>query len=208
MAGMTTYQGVLTFHSETGTEGGFWAFQDEKFMGLDAGQQFSCTRCHRVWDKNAQDEPPAPSFTYWQEGYEKDGIRHLAGYHWSDVYLPDGKLHPTSEFDREFTSANNEVARQCAEEGHLGWENMYPDGIWSYEGLHILDDGDELTVWDDSTPPVRIFQGTVKLPPRQDPYAKGAYVAGGGWTAHRRPPEGTEEIWWFEEKRATLTDRE
>ena len=25
-------KGVLTFHTETGTEGGFWAFQDERFI--------------------------------------------------------------------------------------------------------------------------------------------------------------------------------
>jgi len=25
-------KGVLTFHSETGTEGGYWAFQDEKYI--------------------------------------------------------------------------------------------------------------------------------------------------------------------------------
>lgn len=29
---MTQYQGVTFFHSETGTEGGHWAFQDAKFM--------------------------------------------------------------------------------------------------------------------------------------------------------------------------------
>ena len=31
---MTTLRGVLEFYSETGTEGGYWAFQDEKFIGL------------------------------------------------------------------------------------------------------------------------------------------------------------------------------
>lgn len=29
---LLTYKGVCYFFSETGTEGGFWAFQDERFM--------------------------------------------------------------------------------------------------------------------------------------------------------------------------------
>ena len=44
---MTTYKGVLVFHSETGTEGGYWAFQDEKFMGIENNDRL-CTRCGRA----------------------------------------------------------------------------------------------------------------------------------------------------------------
>lgn len=29
---LNTYQGVLDFHSETGTEGGYWAFMDQRFI--------------------------------------------------------------------------------------------------------------------------------------------------------------------------------
>lgn len=32
---MPEYSGVLHFHSETGTEGGYWAFQDEQFIKPD-----------------------------------------------------------------------------------------------------------------------------------------------------------------------------
>lgn len=187
----TTYHGVLHFFSETGTEGGAWAFQDKEFMGLDSPNHFRCTRCSHVWDKDHEKEPPKPSFTYWKDDH----------YRFSDHYQPDGDLGP-GEFDQEFTRQNNEAARQCAEDGHAAWEKMYPDGMWSYEGLHVLNDGDELTVQDGDKV---LFQGTVKLPPRQDPYAEGAYVAGGAMTAHRRPPVGTDEDWWFDEKEATLT---
>lgn len=31
-------KGVLYFHSETGTEGGYWAFQDERFIDPSSGQ--------------------------------------------------------------------------------------------------------------------------------------------------------------------------
>lgn len=202
----TPLHGVLNFHSETGTEGGAWAFQDEKFMGLDAGQQFRCTRCGRVWNKDANpDEEPKPSFTYWRDAETgPNGENYSAGYHGADAFDPDGNLGP-GKFNQDYTRATNETSRQCAEDGHEGWENMYPNGMWSYEGLHILNDGDHLTVEDDGKV---IFDDVVRLPPRQDPYAEGAYVAGGGFTAHRRPPVGTDEDWWFKELRATLTTKD
>ncbi len=190
------FQGVLHFFTETGTEGGSWAFQDEKFMGLDAGQMFSCSRCGRVWNKDTDREEPKPVFTYWREG---DG--RMAGFYGSDTYEPDGDLGP-HKFDANWNKQGNETSRQCAEQGHGGWVNMYPDGKWSYEGLHELGDGDMLTVYDGEQV---LFDGVVQLPPRQDPYADGAYVAGGCYTAHRRPPVGTDEEWWFSQKRATLT---
>lgn len=199
---MTTFHGVLTFHSETGTEGGAWAFQDEKFMGLDAPPQFRCVRCGRVWDKDAEPNPPAPMFTYWRDDWTEDGKNYLGGYFSADKFDPDGNLGP-GEFNQEWTASNNEASRQCAENGHGEWENMYPNGMWSYEGLHILDDGDHLTV--ENAEGDVIFDDVVQLPPRQDPYAEGAYVAGGGLTAHRRPPVGTDEGWWLNDFRATLT---
>ena len=37
-------KGVLTFHTETGTEGGYWAFQDERF--IKQNQPFGyCKKC-------------------------------------------------------------------------------------------------------------------------------------------------------------------
>jgi hypothetical protein len=197
---MTEYKGILTFHSETGTEGGAWAFQDEKFMNLPAANHFTCTRCHRVWDKDYHPDEPKPSFTYWRDDWEEDGIKYIGGYHSVDTYDPDGNLGPY-EFDAKWNREANEIARQCAEEGHPEWKNMYPDGMWSYEGLHILHDGDQLTVYDNDQV---LFDGVVELPPRQDPYAEDAYAAGGYLAAHRRPPVGTNEDWWFQERRATL----
>lgn len=190
---LTTYDGILTFWSETGTEGGAWAFQDRRFMNLSAPPHFRCTRCGRVWDKGAEPEPPHPLFMYYDE--DSRGCRM------SDNYLADGDVGPPG-FDADFYQSSNDLSRQCLEEGHEGWESMYPNGISSYDGLHILKDGDHLTVWDGDR---AIFTGVVQLPPRQDPYAPDAYVAGGGWTAHRRPPVGTEESWWFGELQATLT---
>lgn len=202
---MTTYNGILHFFSETGTEGGTWAFQDEKFMHLPGPNQYACTTCGRVWDKDRDAEPPKPSFTYWRDDWEEDGKRYLGGYHVADTYDPNGNLGP-GEFNQEFTRRSNETSKLCADHGHSEWKPMYPDGMWSYEGLHVLNEGDHLIVRSEGDEV--LFDGDVKLPPRQDPYADDAYVAGGGLAAHRKPPEGTDEAWWFNEYRATLTTKE
>src|SRR5271163_1071600 len=53
---------MTTFHSETGTEGGYWAFQDEKFIEVNT-TFFVCTKCGRVWDKKRQPE----GFKVWPD---------------------------------------------------------------------------------------------------------------------------------------------
>ena len=76
---IATFKGVLHFFSETGTEGGSWAFQDERFI-----------------------TPPTKS---------------------------------------------------------------HPDEQWSYDGLHVLKDGDELTIYDKKHPKKVVWQGTISLTP-------------------------------------------
>lgn len=70
-------KGVCFFHSETGTEGGFWAFQDEKFM-----------------------EPPSPK---------------------------------------------------------------NPAGKWSYDGMYILQNGDQLAIFSKEVKGMVVWQGTIDL---------------------------------------------
>lgn len=195
-------KGILIFHSETGTEGGYWAFQDAEFMNLPAPDQHRCTRCSRVWDRGRDSEPPPPAFTYYRGPRSENGVNYHAGYYTADSYDPDGDYGPR-EWDAEFHQRHNEASRQCAEGGHQGWEHLYPDGMSSYEGLHILKSGDHLKVLgkEDET----LFDGVLEIPPYQDPYAEGSYAAGGFLTAHSRPPVGTEESWWFDELQAILT---
>lgn len=50
-------RGVLHFFSETGTEGGLWAFMDERFITPNT-TRFSCTKCFVYWDK--EDNPDGP----------------------------------------------------------------------------------------------------------------------------------------------------
>lgn len=40
-------KGVIFFHSETGTEGGYWAFQNEEFMSAD-GKSWSYDGLHTL----------------------------------------------------------------------------------------------------------------------------------------------------------------
>ena len=48
-------KGVLTFHTETGTEGGFWAFQDERFIKQNHPFGY-CKKCG-IYLQYAEDHP-------------------------------------------------------------------------------------------------------------------------------------------------------
>ena len=49
--------GRTLFYTETGTEGGYWAFQDEAHIKPNT-TRFSCTKCNMYWDKvRSVDEP-------------------------------------------------------------------------------------------------------------------------------------------------------
>jgi hypothetical protein len=156
MGTRVTYKGILTFHSETGTEGGYWAFQDAQFIGLGGHEEeFSCTRCGRIWDKKRDTEEPKPDFTYWVECDENDrspeGHRYMSSYRgfpeWhDDLPLAPPHDHPTESLNATWTYEQNVRNRECLEHGHQGWQPMYPEGVWSYEGLHVLKDGDHLVI--------------------------------------------------------------
>jgi hypothetical protein len=47
--------GVTEFYSETGTEGGYWAFQDERFIKPNT-TRFWCKHCYLNWTKNTESE--------------------------------------------------------------------------------------------------------------------------------------------------------
>lgn len=161
------FHGVLTFHSETGTEGGYWAMQDEKYMGLAAPPHFVCSKCGRIWDKARDVEPPKPSFTYYRPGWEENGTTYIGGYFGS--YVPRDDLpttfgdEPEGSFNDEFTKAQNAKARECYDNGHGEWESLYPNGTWSPHGLHILRDGDVLTIYNPDNPEEVVWEGTIQL---------------------------------------------
>lgn len=105
-------RGVLHFHSETGTEGGYWAFQDERHITPNL-TRFSCKKCGAYWDKGH--DPVGPTAETHPEG-ESCG--------WGEPY--------------------------CAPGAH-DFQLVSPED-WSYEGLHVLENGDKLTIFDKDDP--------------------------------------------------------
>ncbi|MDP4010531.1 MAG: hypothetical protein Q8P37_01590 [Candidatus Spechtbacteria bacterium] len=49
--------GILHFFSETGTEGGYWAFQDSRFITKNT-TRFTCTKCWAYLDTEADPDSP------------------------------------------------------------------------------------------------------------------------------------------------------
>lgn len=129
--GETTYEGVLVFHSETGTEGGYWALQDKKFMNIPDDSQL-CGACG-----------------YMREYVE--GVRHQDD-------LQAVQSVPLS------SAISDKMPDACLSGDHK-WELQFPDGAWSYEGLHVLDDGDRLTIYDKEKPEETVWEGTISLTP-------------------------------------------
>ncbi|OHA15077.1 MAG: hypothetical protein A3A10_01135 [Candidatus Tagabacteria bacterium RIFCSPLOWO2_01_FULL_42_9] len=107
--------GICTFHSETGTEGGYWAFQDGQFITKDA--------------------------------------REIGDF-------------------------------------------------WSYEGLHILKDGDCLMIRSKNNPNEVVWSGTIKLH-HYPPFTEDAF---GHWIHADQESEDREAWarWFFDEYPATL----
>jgi len=112
-------RGVCTFHSETGTEGGYWAFQDEQFI-----------------------EPPTKDM---------------------------------------------------------------PSGRWSYDGLHLLEDGDQLTIYSKGSPRLVEWSGIIQL----HQYPLFSEDASGMWI--HADQVGVNRDWWakffFEDYAAEYTPK-
>ncbi|KKW22969.1 MAG: hypothetical protein UY70_C0008G0018 [Candidatus Kaiserbacteria bacterium GW2011_GWB1_52_6] len=153
--GKIRLRGVLTFHSETGTEGGFWAFQDERFITKNT-THFACTKCHHYWDKEKDPEGP-PAF-------------------------------------------DDSDSRYCAPLEHTF--ELISDENWSYDGLHILHNGDELTIFskDDSSV---VWSGTIEL----TTFTSFTEHADGWWihSDQNGVPRHIWATWFFQEYPAFLT---
>lgn len=84
------------------------------------------------------------------------------------------------------------VKRQHECSGHE-WVLHYPDGVWSYEGLNILNNGDTLTIFDKFNASRVVWSGKIRLHPR---YIGGAHLRMG---AHCYQAEVQPILWegWF-----------
>lgn len=123
------YQGVCTFYSETGTEGGYWAFQDEKFIGIPDDTE-NCARC----------------------GYCRDYI---------EKRQPGTPIQVIS-FQPLLGALAGKNLNACLPGEHM-WQLVSPDGRWSYEGLHVLKNGDLLTIYSPEKPEEIVWSGVILL---------------------------------------------
>lgn len=126
-------RGVCHFYSETGTEGGYWAFQDQQFIGIPNNEEH-CADCGILrshFEQAAANETLVATHTYSLE----------------DVVGPEGRVA---------------LPESCLDGTHR-FQPLYPEGMWSYEGLHVLRDGDQLTIFDKENEDQVVWQGEIKL---------------------------------------------
>lgn len=155
-----TFNGIVLLYSETGTEGGYWALQDENYMHLPDSTEI-CAHCR---------------------------------YHRSYVEQHHTNLPIRVSQTQSLLEVLEDKSRTLCPEGQHVWALLYPDGKWSHEGLHILRDGDELTIYNQEDPRKIIYNGTIKL--RE--YPPFTQTAGGLWI--HADQEGIDrETWasWF-----------
>lgn len=114
---------MCCFHSETGTEGGYWAFQDSQFITKNMSRLY-CKKCGKYLDP---------------QQYEN---------------LKVAKVLPVTE-----EILKGKEPPECPEGQH---ESEVGDS-WSYEGLHILENGDHLTIFSPDNPTQVVWSGTISL---------------------------------------------
>lgn len=115
-------KGVCCFHSETGTEGGHWAFQDSRYIRKNVPMPY-CKKCGKYLDPHTSKTLRAVKAVLVQE-------------------IQKGKGPP-----------------ECPDGDH---ERAIGDS-WSYKGLHILEDGDLLTIFSPEDPRQVVWSGTISL---------------------------------------------
>jgi hypothetical protein len=123
-------RGSLVAYCETGSEGTWWAFMDERFSHIPDSSR-RCRKCGTY--------PP------------KKGASVLVAT----------RSVPLSDLDENLTMPPTceELAPPEAHE----FELAYPDGRASYDGLHLLESGDALTIFDPQERSRVVWQGVVDL---------------------------------------------
>jgi len=214
--------GVCTFHSETGTEGGYWAFQDNRHIvrapakwGLwyeqvvwdadNPDREGKCREdlelfCDGVWRplpdpmNKDPDYPLSSLFRGEERGDRAADQRLMKKYGFRMKYAADrmnerygeGTWHledsgtavtadgtrilyggtPTTEPRRPYGVGPDDITRVTVEWEDGTVEKRQCDTLlvikWEHEGLHILKDGDLLTIYDKKTE-IPVWHGEIKL---------------------------------------------
>lgn len=198
----------LYLHSETGTEGGWWATQDHEFIepAPKIPADKICKTCGVLWRWETNPEP-IPRFTYYRPEHKENGVIYAGGYFSSDVEIPGGQTKYGDEEDGSFndvyTKTRNEKAKFCLENGH-DWKFWEAHESWSYEGLRYLKSGDKLEILDaDGNVTETIICDFIS---NGDQYARGAKHAN-GWVIHGyQNPETIDLDHWNELFMSEKTD--
>ncbi len=149
--------GVCELFSETGTEGGYWAFQDSKFIkkvDRKSATQFSCAKCYCAYVK-------------------RNGLNIRI----SRIIPLDKALQPGFKTPKSCRGDQHDFQPISEEE-------------WSYDGLHVLKDGDWLTIYDKEKPGQIVWEGVISLKPRKTIHE---FVR--GWRVHSIPLNADKEKW-------------
>lgn len=154
---MTELEGILYLHSETGTEGGYWAFQDAQYIKKNVPQGY-CKDCG----------------VYMRE---QDGTIKV-----QCVTILDKEV--LEELER---TGKLKEKPDCGDNNH---EELIADD-WSYEGLHLLRDGDYLTIYHPNDNK-EVWSGVIRL----KQYALFTEDAFGLWI--HADQEGIERDVWAE----------
>lgn len=123
-----TLKGVCFFYSETGTEGGNWAFQDSRFVTEKVPKSY-CGKCGKYLDPQKYENLKV--------------IKTLPATH-EVLDEKEPLMCPEGQHEREIGV------------------------LWSYEGLHILENGDRLTIFSPDNLIEVVWSGTICL--HQHPY--------------------------------------
>lgn len=177
--------GRLNFHSETGTEGGYYTVQDSNYISHIA-PDFGVFRGETIFDPNDLMRTGKVIESWRQDGTpfqsaQKGDIAFL-DIDWDD-----------KEHDIAVPSCNVRVER------------------WSYDGLTYLNDGDRLTIFTRGVGSAALWCGVVELL-EQDPYGNDSYTPF-GLACHHKPLNTkpvTNDQWsqWFLEGRFATLERD
>ena len=184
---MVKLEGLCFFHSETGTEGGYWAFQDNRFITKNT-RHFNCIKCYKYWDKELYPDGPPK---------ELDQTK--------SVYIT--KIIPFNDLTSDKVVLNLldlATPPECPYDEH----DFQPvsEHNWSYDGLHILEDGDWLIIYSKTEPKSILWSGIIKLK-QHELFSKTVFNM---WihTDQEGVDRATWALWFMETNPATLIPKQ
>lgn len=177
-----TKTGKLSFHSETGTEGGYYALQDSENIAYAVPK----------WGVFTHEDVYEP-----EDEFKRGKVR--SAYNRDGSKFQCARPGDVSYLDISWEDDTEDIARPS---------NTVHVEQWGYEGLVILKSADILTIFEKGVGSTALWGGLVQLE-RQDPYAEGSY-APFGMASHLKPlgvdPVTPDEwtSWFFQGQWASL----